>query len=419
MTHEVDVAIVGAGAGGVAAARRLAATGLSVLTLEASARIGGRAWTHEVAGVPLDLGCGWLHSADRNAWARIAEERGVDLFRGPSAWSRQYRDLGFSPAEQDAADRAFGEWAERLETSPPPSDRAADALKPGFEWNSYIQAISGYLNGVALEQVSVADYLAYDKAVTRRNWRAPAGYGALISASFPGVALRLSAPVKAIALTRNGVSLTTPAGAIRARAAIVTASTAALASGAPKLPPEARDWVAAAERLPLGRNEKLFLEIVGPSPFEPETHLMGNPRNPGAASYYIRPFGHPVIECFLGGAGAEFLNEQGPGAAFAKALEELAGLFGSDARLSLRSLAASNWGRMRAIGGGYSHALPGCAGARKDLARPCEGRIFFAGEATHPYDFSTAHGAHDSGVRAAEEVLAALTGPAGACRNGD
>jgi len=42
------------------------------------------------------------------------------------------------------------------------------------------------------------------------------------------------------------------------------------------------------------------------------------------------------------------------------------------------------------------------------LARPFDDRLFFAGEATHGSYFSTAHGAHDSGVRAAEQVIAAL-----------
>jgi monoamine oxidase len=42
------------------------------------------------------------------------------------------------------------------------------------------------------------------------------------------------------------------------------------------------------------------------------------------------------------------------------------------------------------------------------LAAPVDGRLFFAGEATSPHFFSTAHGARDSGDRAAEEVLTAL-----------
>ena len=62
--HETDVVVIGAGAAGVAAARRIAAAEVRVLVLEARNRVGGRAWTLRGAGFPLDLGCGWLHSAD-------------------------------------------------------------------------------------------------------------------------------------------------------------------------------------------------------------------------------------------------------------------------------------------------------------------------------------------------------------------
>ncbi|HKG00092.1 MAG TPA: FAD-dependent oxidoreductase, partial [Xanthobacteraceae bacterium] len=56
--HEVDVIVIGAGAAGVAAARALASGRLSVAVLEARDRIGGRAWTAHISGLPLDLGCG-------------------------------------------------------------------------------------------------------------------------------------------------------------------------------------------------------------------------------------------------------------------------------------------------------------------------------------------------------------------------
>jgi monoamine oxidase len=49
--------------------------------------------------------------------------------------------------------------------------------------------------------------------------------------------------------------------------------------------------------------------------------------------------------------------------------------------------------------------MPGCADCRAVLAAPVESRLFFAGEATSPNFFSTAHGARDSGERAAREVL--------------
>jgi monoamine oxidase len=102
------------------------------------------------------------------------------------------------------------------------------------------------------------------------------------------------------------------------------------------------------------------------------------------------------------------LEKMGPAAGFAHAADELARLFGSSVRRSLHPLVASNWAWMTYVGGAYSHALPGHAAARKELTLPFDERLFFAGEATHACDFSTAHGAYDSGLRAAEEAIAAL-----------
>ncbi len=95
MSTEYDVIIIGAGAAGVGAARRLAGTSLSTLLIEASGRVGGRAFTQNISGMPLDLGCGWLHSAERNPWTQIAEVSGFKVERGTPAWREQYRDLGF------------------------------------------------------------------------------------------------------------------------------------------------------------------------------------------------------------------------------------------------------------------------------------------------------------------------------------
>jgi monoamine oxidase len=308
--------------------------------------------------------------------------------------------------------RALGRlstWEQRMESTAPSSDCAADALEPEGEWNAYLQAISGFMNGVGLEHVSVADATAYDAASTGLNWRCPAGYGALIAASLPHpIDLRLSTPVQSVELDGGGVRLATPVGVVRARTAILTVSTAVLAGSTIRLPPGLDAWRHAAACAPLGRDEKLFLEIVGENSFAPETRVMGDPRDPLTGVYNIRPFGWPVVECFVGGEAAQMVERDGPEAAFAHAMDQLVGLFGSNARRNLQPLVASNWGRTTHVGGAYSHALPGHAAARKNLALPFDERLFFAGEATHPYDFSTAHGAHDSGVRAAEEAMAAL-----------
>lgn len=414
MSADFDVVIIGGGAAGIGAARALAASGRSTLMLEASARLGGRAWTLEIAGQRLDLGCGWLHSADRNSWVRVAEEAGAEIDRRRPAWGVQYRNVNFSPGEQRAAHAAFDAWLRRLSAAPPQSDCAADALPPGGEWNGYLQAISGFISGAPLERISVADYLAYDDAATGSNWRAPQGYGDLIVASLPfRTVLRLSTPVEAIEIEPRGLALKTRFGAVHARTAILTVSTHVLASGAVKLPDALDAWGEAASSLPLGRNEKLFLEVLGQSPFAPETQVLGNPRDERTAAYYIRPFGRMAIECFFGGEGARMIEENGPAAGFEYAIDQLAALFGTEARRNLRPLVASCWSRTSGIGGGYSYALPGQAAARRRLASPFEDRLFFAGEATNAQDFSTAHGAHDSGVRAAREALAALQSRSG------
>ncbi|ASR10317.1 amine oxidase (plasmid) [Rhizobium leguminosarum bv. viciae] len=406
---DYEVAIVGAGAAGIAAAKSLADAGRSVIILEASNRVGGRAWTIELAGMPLDMGCGWLHSAERNPLVAIGRTAGFNIERGTTAWQSQWRDLGFTQDERAAATAAWTALEERMRASPPTSDRASDALEPGGKWNAYCQSLSGYLNGAPLDRLSVSDFLAYDSAATDANWRVHEGYGSLISAAVPNVALRLSTPVRRVAMTGNGIQLETDRGPVTSGAAIITASSTVLASGAIIFDPEADDHLHAASQLPLGLADKLFLELHGNHGLEPETHLLGDPQNAETGSYYIRPFGRPIIEGFFGGNGAVVIERAGLVEAFAFALDQLSSLLGSNIRRHLRPLAASSWCRTDWIGGSYSHALPGHAGARAVLGRPVGDRLFFAGEATHQSDFSTAHGAWESGLRAADQAAAVLT----------
>jgi monoamine oxidase len=128
-------------------------------------------------------------------------------------------------------------------------------------------------------------------------------------------------------------------------------------------------------------------------------------------TYHIRPFGQPCIEGFFGGSFARQLEAAGDGAIAAHSIDEIAGFLGNDIRRKLKPLRESRWGQDPFARGSYSHALPGHAGDRAVLAAPVDGRLFFAGEATSPNFFTTAHGARDSGERAAKEVLAALLRP--------
>jgi monoamine oxidase len=136
----------------------------------------------------------------------------------------------------------------------------------------------------------------------------------------------------------------------------------------------------------------------------PESHLLGRLDRAATGSYYIRPFGRAVIECYLGGACARDLESAGADAAFAFAIGELRDLLGADFARGLAPITATRWAHEPTIGGSYSHALPGYADARSALARPVNERCCFAGEACSRADFSTAHGAWQSGLDAAAHI---------------
>ena len=403
--HETQVAIIGGGAAAVAAARTLADAGVETLLIEAKDRLGGRAHTVHRAGMPIDLGAGWLHSAQHNPWVEVARSGGFTIDETLPRWREQWRDLGFAPQEQQAAGRAYAAFDARMRNDPPVTDRAADALLPGCEWNGYLDALSGYINGAGNAEVSIADYLAYDDAATDTDWRVGEGYGALVAAHAAGLRAALATPVRRIDSSGTRLRIETSRGAITAAGAIVTASTNVLASGAIGFDPQHDAVLHTASQLPLGHAEKLFLAVDTPEDLEIDAHLLGNPRSAITATYTLRPMGRPVIEAMFGGAGADRVAKWGQDGAAAFAIDELCKLLGGEWRNRLRLLAASNWLHDDHVRGAYSHALPGHADARETLAKPVDDRIRFAGEACSTTEFSTAHGAYKTGVAAAHALI--------------
>jgi monoamine oxidase len=202
----------------------------------------------------------------------------------------------------------------------------------------------------------------------------------------------------------QGVELKTDRGTIRAKAAIVAASTAVLAKGAIRFTPAVNDHLHAASCLPLGVADKVFLSIADPDSVPAETHFLGRLDRAATGSYYLRPFGRPVIECYLGGASARALEEAGEEATLSFVIGELRGLLGVDVANGLSPLMVTRWMKEPSIGGSYSHALPGHADARAVLARPVSETLCFAGEACSADNFSTAHGAWQSGLAAADWI---------------
>jgi monoamine oxidase len=399
--------VIGAGAAGVAAARWLAAARVPTVVLEARSRVGGRAWTLRGAGQPLDLGCGWLHSADENEWAAVAATVGFTLDRTPPPWGVRRRTIGFPPAELEefrAASERFFDQLHAAETSLP--DRpASDFLEPGNRWNPLLNSVSTYISGVELDQVSVHDLNNYHDSGT--NWRVTEGYGALVEAYAAPLDVRLDCPATLIDHAGKRLRIATPNGDIAARAAIVAVPTSMLAREVLRFSPALPDKVAAADKLPLGLDDKFFLHVEHADDLPVETRIFGARDRP-TGTYQLRPFGRPVIECYFGGSLARDLEADG-GDAFARlAIDQIAAHLGADIRKRLSPIFGSAWGSDPWALGAYSYARPGDAGARTVLAETVEERLFFAGEACSVNDYSTAHGAYRTGETAAEAVLSAF-----------
>jgi monoamine oxidase len=417
LPSSVDVAIIGAGAAGIAAAHALKQSGLSVTVLEARDRAGGRAHTIMAApDIPFDLGCGWLHSADKNRFVGIAERLNFEIDKTRPPWREQSFDAGFPLAERMDFIRAIDAFYERAEQAAKQAIKsgrdpaASDYLEPGNRWNPMIDALSSYINGCELDVVSILDMDAYED--TEINWRVRHGYGAMIAAYGASCPLALNCAVSLIDHSGPRLRIETSLGTLSAGKVIVTVPTNLIADEAVRFHPALPAKVDAAIGLPLGLADKVMLALDEPQGIEgalpKDGNLRGATMRTAMGSYHLRPFGQAAIEGYFGGSFARELEDAGPGAFAAQSIDEIAALLGNDFRRKLKPLAESRWAHDPFARGSYSHALPGHAGDRAVLAAPVDGRLFFAGEATSPNFFSTAHGARDSGERAAGEVLAAL-----------
>jgi monoamine oxidase len=407
LPSHIDIAIIGAGAAGLGAAHALQNSGHSTLILEARERVGGRSQTVSLPNnVIFDVGCGWLHSADKNPFVPMAEKLGFAINKHRPPWQQQTFDAGFPRAEREDFIAAMSDFFERANDAAEdgPDQPASELLVPGNRWNAQIDAVSTYINGCELDQVSIHDMAAYED--TEINWRVAKGYGALIAAYGAACNIALNTRVTLIDHSGPRIVIHTSRGTLTADKIIVTISTDLLAQEKIRFTPALPDKVDAAAGLPLGLADKVMLALSVPDDLPEDGNLRGRNGTVKTGAYHLRPQGMACIEGYFGGAYARELEDAGEGALAQAAIDEIAGLLGNDFCEKLKPLASSRWAHDEFAGGSYSHALPGHADDRAVLAAPVDGRLFFAGEATSPNFFSTAHGALESGFRAARDVLA-------------
>ena len=413
---DIDIAIIGAGAAGLAAGRACQARGLSFVVLEAKDRVGGRAHTDATTfNTPWNRGGHWLHSADINPLTKLADELGHDYLKRQSF---RNRNLHLGTGWADEAVRAECNAATDADFARSDALGAAgkdvavlEAYDTSGRWYRITDHVTEAISAMAPKDVSALDYYRYGD--TDENWPVVKGYGALVAACGAGVPVSLSTPVSEVDWSGAGVAVVTPRGTIKARAAIITVSTNVLASGGIKF---TQSLPLALQRalamVPTGLANKVAVQFSRDVFGLPDTsyaYLMDERAvTRRAMSLQIRPFGQELAIAYLGGAHAVAMERAGDEEAFAEKRAALADMFGADILKYVTKMAATHWGADPHTMGAYSSALPGGADLRAVLRDPIEDKVFLAGEATHATWFSTVHGAWESGFHAVERAVKSL-----------
>jgi monoamine oxidase len=409
LPRDADIVVIGAGAAGISAARRVMAANRRVIVVEASGQIGGRCLTDTATfGVPFDRGARWMYNPETNPMIKLARAAGLDVATAPIGQKIRIGRRNARAGETEEflaamvrANRAIDE-ASRGKT-----DVACASVLPKDlgVWAGTLEfALGASFAGKDLKDVS-----AIDKARAQDRNAALAcrqGMGALIAKLGEQVPLALSTPASRVSWSNRDVTVETSAGKIVARAAIVTVSSNVLAAGGIKFTPDIpKRQLDAAAKLSLGSLDRIMLQLEGnPLGLARDDIIVEQSDSTRTALLFANMTGASLCAVDVGGSFGRDLSAQGEAAMVAFAKEWLTKLFGSEVAAAVKKSSATRWNAAPFTLGAMSSAAPGGQGSRKVLTEPF-GCMFLAGEATHETLWGTVDGAWESGERAAEAAL--------------
>jgi monoamine oxidase len=409
LPREADIVVIGAGAAGIAAARRIVAANRKVIVVEAASQIGGRCVTDTATfGVPFDRGARWMHNPDTNPLIKLARAAGLDISAVPLGQKirigRRYARAGETEGFLAAlvrANRAIDD------ASHGKTDAACASVLPNDlgDWAGTAEFVLGAnATGKDLREISVIDRahgLDRSAAISCRQ-----GLGALIAKLGEQIPVSLSTPANRVSWSNRDVAVETPSGKIVARAAVITVSSNVLTAGNIKFNPDLpKRHLDAAARLSLGSYDHIALLLPGnPLGLARDDILIEQSNSTRTALLSGNMGGSSLCSIDVAGSFGRDLSSQGEKAMVAFGLEWLAKLFGSDAAAAVKKSSVTRWDAAPFALGAMSAAAPGAQPLRKTLAEPI-GCMFLAGEATHENLWGTIDGAWESGERAAEAAL--------------
>lgn len=412
-----DVLIVGAGVAGLAAAQTLKGAGRRVRVLEARDRVGGRvlSLTDPTYPLPLDLGAEFIHgqaaadspflkAAGIEALMQTGEHylrRGDETVRSEDFFSRAGALLGALDELPEAEDVSFADLLEH------PANAAADVDLKKLA-RTLVEGFDAADPGEASSRALALEWGA-GTAEEGAQGRPEGGYGALLKTLGAGLELTFQCVVKSVTWGPGRVEVSAErfGGPVTytARHLLVTLPVSLLQQQTVTFtPPFGKDRALAGLRQ--GNVVKAVCLFNEPFWEErlPDGAFFQVPDAPFPVFWTPDPVRAPVLTAWAGGPKADALSGLPEDEIALRVLASLEAFFGDPPLPS--AVRVVDWGREPYSSGAYSYVATGGAGARAELAAPVADTLFFAGEATHEEAAGTVYGATESGVRAAQEILA-------------
>jgi len=400
-----DVLIVGAGAAGLAAARRLSAAGAKVTVLEARDRVGGRILTSRDPrlSVPAELGAEFIHGRPPELWKLFSE-----------AHLAPYEVLGDHWSAEDGELQNAGDWDEegvfaRLPEFANPDRSFAEFLHAARLGAPRAKAYVEGFNAAWADKISVQSILQDEQASGAiegdRSFRLVGGYDQVTEALLPdGLDLRLGTVVNEIRWKPGHAEVTAAAETFQAGQVIVTVPLPLLQQNTLRITPEPERVLTAARRLEMGQvirvtfcfKERFWEEKA-------DFSFLHSPKEDVPTWWSTLPIYAPVLVGWA--AGSKFhpnLNIHDAVCSLARML----GMAEEAIENQIVTTCFHNWHADPYALGAYSYTPAGAMDAHRKMAEPVDNTLFFAGEHTETEGHSgTVHGAIATGLRAASQVI--------------
>jgi monoamine oxidase len=438
-----DVIIIGAGASGLAAARKLCAAGWRVLILEARDRIGGRIHTINLSDwpMPIEMGAEFIHGVPRHTW---------EIVRAASLSAYDVADTHWWL--QDGKARQMDDAWEKLQQVMGRLDRLGDHDMSFADFSKEHAAdVEQRVRQLALSFVEGFDAADTNLISARsikdeqdesaeeqgdRSFRIVGGYQGVLDWLHAGldpqlVSLHLRTIVTRVRWKRGEVEVQTQS-AIRgdlstfhAPRLLVTIPVGVLKAsqdenGAIAFEPALETKASALRGLEMGPIVKCMLLFREPFWEKDDLPILTKGQSLVDASFFhshdpqyltwwtALPMRVPMLTAWSGGPAAARLSGQPREQLVAAAVQTLSRLLAvSVERIEsqLQSAFVHDWKADPFARGAYSYLAVNGADARVRLAEPIESTLYFAGEATHDGEAGTVDGAIASGYRAAGQIL--------------